>query len=68
MITTRDGMDPHSLAIKRDGQWIGDIQWHPEREPRIVIAESFGHLTLVEIETIIQQYQDYRKTHERSPA
>jgi len=61
MITIHQSADPHSLQIWRVGKWIGNIQWHPEREPRIVLNEAFSFLTLDEIAATIHEYQRYRK-------
>jgi len=53
MITVKDiGMDPHSMDLLRDGKHIGYIQWHGGKEPRIVLIEAFGFLTLSEIEDV----------------
>lgn len=57
MITTHRTMDSHALEIRREGKWIGDILWHPEREPRIILREASEHLTLSEIESAISAYK-----------
>ena len=65
MITVHQTADQYSLEIRRVGKEIGHIQWHPEREPRIVLDEdnddAFPYLTLDEIAATIHEYQRHRR-------
>jgi len=64
MITLNDTMDDHSLEIRRDGGRIGDVNWHSYREPKIVLITDgsvFVHLTIREIEQILEEYKQKRK-------
>lgn len=56
-ITTNQAMDPHSLEIYRDKEHVGYIQWHPNRDPRIVFNEAFGYLSLKELDIVLADYR-----------
>ena len=62
MIVLCGSHDRHSLEIKRDGRWVGDIQWHKGKEPRIVLRDAFGFLTLSELDQVLREYKTHRDT------
>lgn len=50
----RSGMDPHSLELDANGRFIGFANWHPEREPRLVImADGITEITLDNLKRIV---------------
>lgn len=71
-ITLRQRGDSHSLDIVRfepgeeernvgGGKHIAYLQWHAEREPRIVFCgEKFDYITIEEIRYIMEQYTAMR--------
>jgi hypothetical protein len=64
MITLKQGMDQYSLEILRKGDnpgHVGYIQWHPGRQPRIVLSESFGQLSLPDVERVFAGYRAHRE-------
>ena len=66
MVELKQNMDQHSLEIVRiqpDGnrKHVGYIQWHPERQPHIVISEAFGSLTLSELDYVLDRYRAHRE-------
>lgn len=60
MVTIKNNTDPDSLSIYRDGQHIGFIHWHKGVPPRIVLVDSYGFLTLAEVDTVLKRYEHER--------
>ena len=54
-VTFNRDIDQHSLGIVRDGKQIGFLQWHPYREPRIVLIPALEHITIVETEECLKR-------------
>jgi len=68
VIALKAGMDPHSREIVRvnnpdDVEHVGYVQWHPGKEPRIVLSESFSHLTISEVESVLSSYKAVRRVN-----
>jgi hypothetical protein len=57
MVVVKARTDPDSLSIYRDGQHIGFVQWHKGFPPRIVLVDSYGYLTLAEVEAVLKRYE-----------
>ena len=61
MIVFDESMDRYSLDIRRilnsddKPKAVGFLQWHPERQPRIIIRDSVQYLTLAELETCVAE-------------
>ena len=67
MITTKQGMDPHSFEILRDDVPIGVMQWHPGRQVGIELwTAAKGYLTLNEIDQVRERYTQILRYHEGS--
>jgi hypothetical protein len=62
MITFHDSMDAHSLDIKRNGVFIGFLQWHPERDPRIVLMNGnpIQDITLQETKECLEKFDEIK--------
>lgn len=59
MITFRDSMDPHSLDVRRDDILVAMIQWHREREPRIVVWQPLlSSFTLSEMKQMVTKLDE----------
>lgn len=59
MITFDKRMDPFSQEIKRDHVPIGFIQWHPGREPQVILHDSKGgYLTRAELRQCEAKFQE----------
>lgn len=61
MIAINRTMDQHSLEITRDAKHVGYVQWHPEREPRIVLSTAFEFLTMSEVSAVQSAYEAHRE-------
>lgn len=55
-IQVNNTADPHALDIVRGGKSIANIQWHPERPPRLVFNELLGELNLDELDYVLNRY------------
>ena len=49
----------HSLEIQRNGRLIGLLEWHPERDPQVVIFEP-GYLTIGELRDCVRQIDELK--------
>ena len=67
MITFRQTMDPHSLDIFRQDERIGALQWHPNRNARVVMRSELGHLDRYEMQHCEKKFQAiFKKARESS--
>lgn len=58
MLTFHASADPHSLEVKRDGRFIGFLQWHPGRPPHFIQWTGDGcSFTIDEMERIIRHWR-----------
>jgi hypothetical protein len=64
MLTFHSSMDAHSLDIKRNGEFIGFLQWHPNRDPRIVLMSLNGvstqELSLQEAKECLEKFEEIK--------
>ncbi len=60
MIQFKQTMDEHSRDILRDGVFIGFLQWHPTREPRVELMFTH-HLTANEMQKCLDKLKEVNK-------
>lgn len=53
----RETADPKALDLCRNSKHVGSLQWHPEREPRVVLTEPLGQLTLTEMKELVKELE-----------
>jgi hypothetical protein len=58
MVEFHESMDGHSLDVSKQGKGIAYIQWHPEREPRLVWREAFDDLTIDEMRQCLNRLEE----------
>jgi hypothetical protein len=63
MIAFNHTADPHSMEIRRDGEHVGFVQWHPGRSPRVVLDSSFSELSASEMWDCLRILNDKKKFH-----
>jgi hypothetical protein len=44
VVTFRESTDPSSVEVVRDGAVVALLQWHPGRDPRLIVLPTGGHL------------------------
>ncbi len=56
-------MDKHAVEIWEDSINIGELHWHPERPPRIVLNETGGvyQISLSHAQRILEKYKKIRE-------
>ena len=64
MITLEQTMDPHSLEIVDETNiHLGYVQWHPGREPRIVLTDDHSELSANEMWDCLRALNKQGKFH-----
>lgn len=50
-------MDPCSTWIYRDGVHVGFLQWHGDRDPRIVLSEKSTVISIPEVKQCLEELE-----------
>ena len=69
MISLHRTMDPRGLEIRRQDKPIGDLLWHPDRSPRIILHEAGEYLSITELKFCLDKYKEvatYRRPHSQA--
>lgn len=67
MIKFERSMDEHSLDIMRNGKFVGFLQWHVDREPRVHLCDQ-EPLALSEILACLKRLREELAKAGRSTA
>ena len=60
MLTFKNGCDPDSMHIERgDGRWLGFLQWHKDRPPRVSMLQA-DYLTIDELREIVVKFDEVK--------
>lgn len=66
MITFNRSIDPHSLDIVRDSEDIGFLQWHPDRDPRIVLHKAGEQLSVWELQACMLKFEEVQRARNQT--
>lgn len=58
MLSFNHSADPKSLDIVRKDKPIGFLQWHSEREPRVILFDTFSSLSIEEMQQCINRLKN----------
>lgn len=67
MLAFKESSDPDSLTILRDGQWIGFLQRHKDRSPRLALRSGIDVVSLQELKTIMAEFDSWNKVEKPEP-